>query len=82
MGANLLICRVCNIGREGIFVKMSSPSLVGRAFTAQLALKEPVLLSCVVRRVELDHGLGVRIVAPGAEGRKRLLALLDTLACE
>ena len=74
--------RVRDIGREGMFIKMISALPIGAAFTAQLVLKEPVLIKCIVRRVEPEVGMGVSFVAPGTEGRKRLAAFLDTLVRE
>ena len=80
MGKNMVNGSVRNIGRDGMFIKMSSPLSVGTEFTAQLTLKEPVLIKCVVRRVEPGLGMGVSFIAPGTEGRKRLAAFLDKLA--
>ena len=82
MGKNMKNSRVRNIGREGALIEMTSPLSIGTAFTAQLAFKPSVLIKCVVRRVEPGRGIGVSIIAPGAEGRKRLAAFLDTLARE
>lgn len=82
LGDNMVNSHVRNMGRDGMFIEMPSPLSIGTVFTAQLALKAPVLIKCVVRRVEPGRGMGVSIVAPGTEGRKRLAAFLDTLAHE
>ena len=72
--------RVREIGPDGMFVRMSKPLWVGAAFLAQLVAEKPILFECVVRRVEPRSDMGVSIVAPGEEGRKRFAAFLDTLS--
>jgi hypothetical protein len=69
---------VREIGPDGMFVEMSNPLWLGAAFSAQLAAEKPMLFDCVVRWVEPRSGIGVSIVAPGEEGRKRFAAFLDT----
>jgi hypothetical protein len=82
LGKNAVDGSVCNIGRAGMFIRIPNTFLVGTSFIARLALKQPVLINGVIRRVEPGEGVGVSIVAPGAEGRRRLAAFLDTLAPE
>jgi hypothetical protein len=79
-GGAVLTGRVREIGADGMFVEMSNPLWIGAAFSAQLAAEKPMLFDCVVRWVEPRSGMGVSIVAPGEEHRKRFAAFLDTLS--
>jgi hypothetical protein len=71
--------RARNIGAGGMFVVISNPPPIGAAFNALLVAENPMLLKCVVRWIEPGRGMGVSIVAPGQEGRKRFAALIGTL---
>ena len=72
--------RVRDIGAGGMFVVILDPFPIGAAFTAILVAENPMLLKCVVRWIEPGRGMGVSIVTPGQEGRKRFAALIGTLA--
>ena len=78
-GGAVLSGRVREIGPDGMFIEIANPLCIGAAFSAQLVAQKPMLFECVVRWVEPSRGMGVSIVAPGAEGRKRFAAFLDTL---
>lgn len=78
-GGAVLTGRVREIGPEGMFIEIANPLWVGAAFCAQLVAEKPMLFDCVGRWVEPRSGMGVSIVAPGEEGRKRFAAFLDRL---
>ena len=63
-----------------MFIEMPNPLWIGAAFSAQLVAEKPMLFNCVVRWVEPRSGMGVSIVAPGEESRKRFAAFLDRLS--
>lgn len=79
-GTAFLNGRVRELGAGGMFVVISDPLPIGTAFTAVLVAENPMLLNCVVRWIEPGRGMGVSIVTPGQEGRKRFAALISTLA--
>jgi hypothetical protein len=79
-GGAVLSGRVLEIGADGMFVEMSNPLWIGAAFSAQLAAEKPILLNCVVRWIEPNRGMGVSIVAPGEENRRRFAAFVDMLS--
>ena len=72
--------RIREIGADGMFIEIANPLWSGAAFSAQLVAEKPMLFDCVVRWVEPRSGMGVGIVAPGEEGRKRVAAFLDRLS--
>jgi hypothetical protein len=80
LGGDVLSGRVREISHDEMFIEIANLLCIGAAFSAQLVAQKPILLECVVRWVEPRRGMGVRIVAPGAEGRKRFAALLDRLS--
>ena len=82
LGENVVNRWVRNIGRNGMFIKVSSPLLVGTAFTVHLEFKEPAPINSVVRRVEPGCGVSVSIVAPYDEGRNRFSTFLHAFAHE
>jgi hypothetical protein len=79
-GGAVLSGHVREIGADGMFIEIASPLWIGATFSAQLAAEKPMLFDCVVRWVEPRGGMGVSIVAPGEEGRKRFAAFLDRLS--
>ncbi len=79
-GGAVLSGRVREIGADGMFIEIANPLWIGAAFSAQLMAEKPVLFDCVVRWIEPRSGMGVSIVAPGEEGRKRFAAFLDRLS--
>jgi hypothetical protein len=63
-----------------MFVEIANSLWIGAAFSAQLMAEKPMLFNCVVRWVEPRRGMGVSIVAPGEEGRKRFAAFVNRLS--
>ena len=78
-GNAVLSGRVREIGPDGMFIEIDKPLWIGAAFSAQLMAENPMLFDCVVRWIEPRSGMGVSIVAPGEENRKRFAAFLDML---
>jgi len=79
-GGAVLSGRVREIGADGMFVEIANSLWIGAAFSAQLMAEKPMLFNCVVRWVEPRRGMGVSIVAPGEEGRKRFAAFVNRLS--
>ena len=81
-GGTVLSGRVHEIDSQGMFVEISNPLWICATFYSQLMAENPNLLDCVVRWVEPGRGMGISVVAPREEGRKRFAALIDTLSRE
>ena len=79
-GSTLLQGRVCDISAEGMFIEIANPLWIGASFSAQLALDKPLRVDCTVRWVDLERGMGVRIVVTDEESSKRFAGLLEALA--
>jgi hypothetical protein len=71
--------RVTDVSRTGLFIEMSEPLSVGANFVMNLALNEPLRMSCTVRRVAENRGVGVALTVP-EQSRKRFEALLLALS--
>ncbi len=70
---------VTDVSRGGMFIEMANAPCIGAHFTVHLALNEPLRLTCVVRRVVPDLGIGVALSVP-EQSRKRFQALLLALS--
>ena len=81
-GGTVLSGRVREIDSQGMFVEISNPLWIGATFYSQLMAQTPILLDCVVRWIEPGRGVGISIVPPSEEGRKRFAALIDNLSRE
>ena len=57
-GAASLKGRVRELSGEGMFIELANPLWIGASFAATLALKNPVKVDCVVRRVIPRQGHG------------------------
>ncbi len=79
-GSKELWGRVCDISRYGMFIELPDPPELNAWFSAKLALNEPLRVNCVVHRVVPGRGVGVTIVLPEEEGKRRFDALLFALA--
>jgi hypothetical protein len=78
-GSSTLTCRVLDIGPSGLFIELSQPLWLGATFAARLMRTPPILLNCIVRRVEPGKGFAVSFDLPEEEGKTELQRLLATL---
>ncbi len=79
-GAEALPALVTDISMGGMFIATNNPLWVGAAFTARVALGEPLILNCVVRRVLPGKGMGVLFVDLADEARARLEKLVQMVS--
>jgi PilZ domain len=79
-GSKVVIGRVRDLSREGMFIEMDEWPAIGRHFSARLNLGTPLPIQCVVQRIALCQGIGVTFtLADGEDSRQRLNALLRVL---
>ena len=76
----MLGAEVCDLSREGMFLRIPQPLWVGATFSARLALDEAIELDCVVRRVIPGHGMGVEFLQVPETTHFRLVSLLEELS--
>ncbi len=79
-GSTALPAEVCDLSQNGMLLQTSQPLWVGATFKARMALAEPLVMDCVVRRVVPGQGMGVEFVAVPPTSHDRLASLLDELA--
>jgi len=72
--------RVRNISKQGMFIELPEVPLANAAFTAYVALNEPLRLECVVRRIVPGRGIGVTVTPYDVKARARYEALLIALS--
>ena len=63
-----------------MFIELSDVLELNAYFAGSLALNEPLRVTCVVQRIVPGRGVGVAIVIPEEEARRRFEALLFALA--
>lgn len=78
-GSTALRAEVSDLSREGMMLRMPQPLWVGATFKARMALAEPLVVDCVVRRVLPGQGMGVEFVGVPPTSHDRLSSLLDEL---
>jgi hypothetical protein len=78
-GSSTIMGRVLDIGPNGLFIELSQPLWLGATFAARLMRTPPILLNCMVRRVEPGKGFAVSFDLPEEEGKRELQRLLATL---
>ncbi len=69
-----------DISANGMFIEAPDTLWVGAGFSARLNLSKPVLLDCLVRRVEPGRGMGVTVAVPETESQMLYHSLLSSLA--
>jgi hypothetical protein len=79
-GSAVLGAEVCDLSREGMFLRIAQPLWVGATFSARMALEEPIEVDCVVRRVVPGHGMGVEFLQVPETTHSRLVSLLEELS--
>ncbi len=63
-----------------MFIELSELPELHASFSGSLALNEPLRVNCVVQRVVPGRGVGVAIVIPDKDAKRRFEALLFALA--
>jgi hypothetical protein len=79
-GAASLQGNVVDISSEGMFVKLNDPLWIGARFAAQLALEKPVMLECVVRRVQPLRGMALTYQVPDEAERAMIATAIERLS--
>jgi hypothetical protein len=79
-GAAVLHGAVKEVSNTGMFVELEDPLWIGASFAAVAALDQPVVLDCVVRRVEPHRGMGLSFAVSQEAGRAAVTRLLERLA--
>jgi hypothetical protein len=79
-GAAVLHGAVKEVSNTGMFVELEDPLWIGASFAATAALDQPVVLDCVVRRVEPQRGMGLSFAVSQETGRAVVTQLLERLA--
>ena len=69
-----------DIGISGLFITTPEPLWLNARFAAKLLAESPILLDCVVRRIEPGIGMGVQIAPSNDDARLLLVALIESLA--
>ncbi len=79
-GAASLKGRVRELSGEGMLIELADPLWIGASFAATLALKNPVKVDCVVRRVIPRQGMAVSYDSADGLQRGAIAALLTELS--
>ena len=79
-GSAVLLGRARNVSSSGMYIELPDPLWIGAEFAARIVLKEPLVVDCHVKRVEPGQGMGVTVVPPGEESRRRYFQFLQDLA--
>ena len=71
-GSEILRASVSNISNSGMFISTADPLWMRAEFSARIPLQQPLVLDCVVRRIEPGRGMGVEFRDLGPTMRKVL----------
>jgi c-di-GMP-binding flagellar brake protein YcgR len=71
-----------DISSSGMYIKIDRVLWIGAEFTARVLLFDPVQMTCVVRRVEAERGMGVEFLEVLPDSRRTLDELMWKLASE
>jgi len=69
-----------DVSAEGVFIIAANPLWIGAKFQLRILLGEPIRATCVVTRVAMGKGMGVRFAELSVEDRERLDRLLAALS--
>lgn len=69
-----------DISADGMFVVAANPLWVGAVFTARLQIADPLRVQCVVKRVMVGRGMGVKFQDLSPQDRESLDKILSGLA--
>jgi len=79
-GSEILRASVKNISNSGMFISTNDPLWMRAEFSARIPLPQPLVLDCVVRRIEPGRGMGVEFKDIAPTMRKALDEYLWKLA--
>lgn len=79
-GSAVLPGKVRDISANGMFIEATDTLWVGAGFTARLSIERPLKVDCFVKRVEPGRGMGVSVVVPESQNKKRYQQLLQSLS--
>ncbi len=79
-GSEVFSLQITNLSKFGMFVQTGDPLWVRAEFQARLLTESPILLDCVVRRVEPGRGMGIEFCDLSPSARSSLDELLWKLA--
>ena len=69
-----------DIGITGLFILTPDPLWLNARFAATLLAEKPILLECVVKRIEPGIGMGVQISPGNDDAKTQLQALISSLS--
>jgi c-di-GMP-binding flagellar brake protein YcgR len=69
-----------DISADGMFVVAANPLWVGAVFTARLHIADPLSVKCLVKRVMVGRGMGVKFLELSPQDRESLDKILSGLA--
>jgi hypothetical protein len=79
-GSEILRASVTDISVSGMFIRTSDPLWMRAEFSARIPFSQPLVLDCVVRRIEPGRGMGVEFQDLAPTMRKVLDEYLWKLA--
>jgi len=79
-GSEVLRASVRDISNSGMFISTTDPLWMRAEFSARIPLPQPLVLDCVVRRIEPGRGMGVEFKDLTPDMRKALDEYLWELA--
>jgi c-di-GMP-binding flagellar brake protein YcgR len=79
-GSEVLRASVKDISNSGMFIATNDPLWMRAEFSARIPLPQPLVLDCVVRRIEPGRGMGVEFKDVAPAMRKALDEYLWKLA--
>jgi hypothetical protein len=69
-----------DVSSNGMSIESADPLWVGAGFSARLALDQPAIVDCFVKRVEPGRGMGVVVTVSEERHQQRYQDLLSSLS--
>lgn len=79
-GSARLCGKTRDVSTNGMFIEAVDTLWVGAGFRARLALEQPVVVDCLVRRIEPGRGMGVTVTLPVEQGQNHYRELVAALS--
>lgn len=79
-GSEILHARAKDMSVSGLFLEIVTPLWVGAEFSAKLILSCPLEITCTVRRVVPNRGMGVQISFNDPDSIQRFASELKRLS--